>query len=48
MIIVIPGFDTERIKNMLVEIDLAGRAVPLDKLTREILYGAEGMTRNEK
>ena len=48
LIIVIPGFDTERIKNMLVEIDLAGRAVPLDKLTREILYGAEGMTRNEK
>lgn len=48
LIIIIPGFDTERIKNMLEEINLSDRVLPIDSLTEQILRDAEEIIKIEK
>lgn len=37
LIIVIPGFDADRIKNMVEEVNLSDKIIPVNRLTNEIL-----------
>lgn len=48
LIIVIPGFDIERIKHMLEEIGLADRALPVGRLTEKVLHNEEKIVENER
>lgn len=48
LIIVIPGFDIERIKDMLEEIGLANRALPVGRLTEKVLHNEEKIVENKK
>lgn len=48
LIIVIPGYDVERIGKMLTEFNPAIRILPIDKLTEKILHNAEENAESER
>lgn len=48
LIIVVPGFDVERIKNMLEETKLADRVIAIDRLAEKVLHNKEKIIENEQ